>query len=392
MKLPEANKLIKLILAFFIVSYLGYYSISAGEKRSLVFSHRLHVDDIGIECLDCHTTIPGSKKATDKNLPGHDQCFECHDNDTATQECKVCHIDPDNPEELENPVREFYFDHSFHIEEQNLECDNCHRGLEKVDYAQKENLPVMEQCFKCHDDATASKKCESCHTPDARLLPMTHNADWKTVHKNLAKMQESECMSCHEENYCEDCHTGTRLLEVGDSDKDYTGANAPATGGKSTMVLQKVHDLNYRYTHGIDANDKKMNCSTCHEETQFCVRCHQDDEKISLLKPSWHSGADWGAIVEAVGSGGGKHAELARRDIERCAACHDSQGEDPVCLMCHRDFLPGKGNDLKTHRPGMFDGAGNGAWHIDEGSICYNCHTFSTTSGFGFCGYCHGVK
>ena len=176
-------------------------------------------------------------------------------------------------------------------------------------------------------------------------------------------------MTCHEDNYCEDCHTGIRLLEVGNEDKDYINSNAPTSEGKKTMILQRVHDLNYRYTHGIDANDKKMNCTVCHQETQFCVRCHQEDEKIRYLKPSWHSGADWGAIVEAVGSGGGRHAALAKRDIERCAACHDSQGEDPICLMCHRDFLPGRGNDLKTHAPGMFSGASEGTWHFDDEMI-----------------------
>lgn len=385
-------KTFKWVFFSFIVYYGSYYSIIAAQKNSIIFSHKLHIEDIGVECVDCHSTIPESQEMDDKNLPKHEECFTCHDDDIASQKCGTCHSDPDNPEPLENPIREFYFNHVFHIKVQNMECDNCHHGLEKVDYAQKENLPSMEQCFLCHDDVSASKRCEDCHIPAANLIPMTHTPDWKLIHKHVSNAIESECMTCHEENYCQDCHTGARLLEVGNEDKDYVNPSIPSSEGKKNMVLQRVHELNYRYTHGIDANDKKLNCSFCHQETQFCVRCHQEEEKINILKPSWHSGPDWGAIVEAVGSGGGRHARLAKRDIERCAACHDSQGEDPVCLMCHRDFLPGRGNDLRTHFIGMFSGAGEGAWHVDEGSICFNCHVNSMTPGVGFCGYCHSIK
>ncbi len=381
------------ILFLFFLFCMFCLSLIIAQQKSLIFSHQLHIDDIGAECEDCHITIPESQNADDRNLPTHDECFICHDDDTASQECKTCHIDPDAPQALPDlPIRDNYFSHVFHIEEQEMECTDCHKGLEETDYAQKENFPSMEQCFGCHDDLTAPKRCESCHTPESIIIPQSHNADWLIVHKHTAKVKESECMTCHEDNYCEDCHTGSRLLTVGNGDKDYVSPEAPSSEGKSTMAVKRVHNLNYRYTHSIEANDKRLDCSLCHEQSQFCVRCHQEDEKIQYLKPSWHSGPDWGAIVEAVGSGGGRHAQLAKRDIEKCAACHDSQGEDPTCIMCHRDFLPGRGNDLRTHSIGMFSGAGDGVWHVDEGSICFNCHTDTRTAGIGFCGYCHGLK
>jgi hypothetical protein len=39
------------------------------------------------------------------------------------------------------------------------------------------------------------------------------------------------------------------------------------------------------------------------------------------------------------GSGGGLHAKLAERDIEYCASCHDVEGADPVCMMCHTEKI-----------------------------------------------------
>ena len=91
-------------------------------------------------------------------------------------------------------------------------------------------------------------------------------------------------------------------------------------------------------------------------------------------------------------SGGGVHADIARRDLESCAACHDTQGADPNCIMCHTDNDGIKGTNPKTHAIGFMNNE-QGDWHGDFGAVCYNCHTdggaLSQTFGQGFCGYCH---
>ncbi|MBI3579527.1 MAG: hypothetical protein HY089_08995 [Ignavibacteriales bacterium] len=109
------------------------------------------------------------------------------------------------------------------------------------------------------------------------------------------------------------------------------------------------------------------------------------------FKPATHQEA--GFVTLGVGSGGGKHASLARRDIESCASCHDAQGADPTCTTCHTDPDGIKGNDPKSHARGfMMDS--EGAWHSDPGATCYTCHTDPNArvggiKGQGFCGYCH---
>ena len=112
------------------------------------------------------------------------------------------------------------------------------------------------------------------------------------------------------------------------------------------------------------------------------------------FKPASHSQAGFLPIApHAVGSGGGEHARLARRDIEACAACHGSEGADPVCITCHNDPDGIKGNDPRTHDPGFMSG-NHGSWHDDPGATCYMCHTDSNARPGGvrgqkFCGYCH---
>jgi hypothetical protein len=102
-------------------------------------------------------------------------------------------------------------------------------------------------------------------------------------------------------------------------------------------------------------------------------------------------------VTLSVGSGGGDHATLAKRDIESCASCHDAEGADPVCITCHFDNDGIKGTNPKTHKKGAMSDLGYGDWHTDQGSVCYSCHADanarpSGVSGTQFCGYCHGKK
>ena len=109
------------------------------------------------------------------------------------------------------------------------------------------------------------------------------------------------------------------------------------------------------------------------------------------IVPSSHLSPDFKTF--GVGSGGGDHAILARRDIEQCVSCHDVQGTDATCIVCHLDSDGIKGTNPKTHAAD-FNKDEHGDWHDNQGSICYNCHTSqspSSPAGIGFCGYCHGV-
>jgi len=85
---------------------------------------------------------------------------------------------------------------------------------------------------------------------------------------------------------------------------------------------------------------------------------------------------------------------LARRDIENCSSCHDVQGADQNCILCHVDNDGVKGTNPKTHARNFGRDFDKGDWHSDRGSVCYSCHTDANArpggiKGVGFCGYCH---
>lgn len=369
-----------------------FYGDNVKQWMTVKFSHKFHAENVGAECTDCHGNALTSENSSDFLLPKMATCYNCHDEKSTP--CEYCHLDTQNMVPYEAPIRRIIFSHKFHIENQKIECLQCHAGSDKVDYATPEHLPSMESCFTCHNNRTATNECEACHKETVSLLPSSHKVvDFMTEHKKLVRAGgvENNCITCHTDDFCQQCHDGVNLVRVPLTGKDFYSPYTPQSSGKRQLVLQRVHDLNYRYTHGIEAKSKEKDCYVCHDRQTFCSGCHAPNGDItsSQVKPEWHSGNDF--VTIGVGSGGGRHAKLAKRDIEMCMSCHDTEGADPTCIICHVDRNPGLGNDPKTHQKGFMKDV-EGDWHTNDGSVCFSCHVNTRKAGLGFCGYCHGEK
>jgi hypothetical protein len=370
------------------------------DSGRLKFSHTFHIKQAGIACEDCHKAAKTSKLASDNLRSGHDDCVSCHE-EQINNTCGYCHVHPDSIEAAPAPVRTIVFSHEQHLTMKGVECATCHKGLDEVELASSKNMPSMETCTTCHNDAQATKTCQTCHTSFTNLIPADHLvADFKKDHKKLTRLGSLDvrCSTCHSQNFCQDCHAGSGLIGIGTGDlMTEPSPRSSPTDLPRQMSLQMVHSLNYRFTHGMDARAKASDCYSCHSEQEFCAPCHNAGGNINeqSFEPASHQGPDFVRI--GVGSGGGRHADLARRDIETCASCHDVQGGDPTCIRCHTDADGVRGTDPKTHpgAPGTFKHTEEGSWHTDPGAVCYDCHTDYNAHpggvrGRNFCGYCHG--
>jgi hypothetical protein len=397
---------IKYFYFVFVLSISGFIAFSAfvppddgiesnGNDKLIKFSHKLHSDVA--DCKDCHTKVPSSTTLNDRLLPDHDACSQCHSVDDENN-CKTCHFD-EKFEALNQPKFNMIFNHSFHINDQKLECVFCHKGLGNVEYGfQSPNVfPSMETCYSCHNSekGVASSQCEACHISTVDLIPASHKtSDFKMTHKFVAERNDADCSMCHDNTSCGGCHVGTNMLTEKNLANDFYAPYSPNnyTDGTKQQKITRVHDLNYVYTHGMDLKGKESECQTCHEIETFCAECHNTpggDYAIPGFIPSSHKTKDF--MIIGVGTGGGQHAVDARRDIESCASCHDTQGADPTCILCHIDTDGIKGTNPKTH-PAGFMRDEHGDWHSDNNSICFNCHVSTYSAGIGFCGYCHGAK
>ncbi|MGA7838267.1 MAG: cytochrome c3 family protein [Ignavibacteriaceae bacterium] len=368
------------------------------NDKILKFSHQFHLEN-GVECGDCHGKVAESTKLGDRLLPDHETCSACHDVEDMDN-CTTCHYDDVNEPLIQTKPDDIYFNHSLHVTKNKIECVTCHKGLDEVDYAFESDQmnPVMSTCYSCHNNkSVATSNCESCHKSTVNLVPVSHKVlGWKKSHKFSASSIDANCAMCHDNSSCQECHTATNMITENNTKNDFYQPYSATNNGDGIKQQQitRVHELSYRFTHGVDAKGKTAECQTCHEVETFCARCHQSDNNdyaLGGIVPASHLKTNF--VIIGVGSGGGEHATLAKRDLETCASCHDTQGADPTCITCHIDNDGIRGTNPKTH-PANFMRGERGDWHDTESSVCYNCHTNAsprTPVGVGFCGYCHGT-
>jgi len=148
--------LVLVIVAVFGIAIAGAADKDAGETPSakaqppkvvvfpnrvgeVKFPHAMHIDDLGIDCADCHHPVTAPKL----NTP-HPQYFkEC---DIA---CVTCH-------------------HADGTTKATRNCTTCHKqpGPQSAKMLSSK-VALHEMCGNCHDIGTgkdASASCSFCHT------------------------------------------------------------------------------------------------------------------------------------------------------------------------------------------------------------------------------------
>lgn len=320
------------------VAYAGPLFRMDEHAEVIKFSHKFHAEVGAGDCATCHTAASVSASSKDNLIAKKQACAGCHDVEN-TDECAKCHYE-DRMETFPNPDRELIFSHQQHVAA-DLACETCHKGVNEVAYASNANMPDMASCNTCHNGNTASAVCESCHTDFVNLLPADHKfSDFKKNHRQLTRLgaMEVSCQTCHTESTCQGCHQGVGLQSFGKGDitPDPRPVRTTRDNEKKTVV-ERIHELNYKFTHAIDAKSRQNECATCHSEPQFCVACHQEGGNINQAKFKPASHAVPGFTTLGRGSGGGEHARMAKRDIEECMACHNVEGRDPTCMLCHTE-------------------------------------------------------
>lgn len=223
------------------------------------------------------------------------------------------------------------FDHDAHVRDyvDGGDCSVCHLA------DAPSIVPDPAVCLDCHDSATI----------DALTWrgPTTHGPLWALNHRSEAKGEAIDCMACHRQADCLDCHKAGFSHEQGDF-------------GNS---LTNVHRSDFHVTHPIAARTDQRLCASCHEPG-YCADCH-DQFRLrgdSLGSPSHrrtfdlgfgdtdidaiHAGMDpsitcdschlQGSIAPDYHSWSIGHAREARRSLSSCQACHP---DGDVCLRCH---------------------------------------------------------
>ncbi len=116
------------------------------------FSHKHHVQGLGLQCQYCHTTVEKSSYA---GIP-------------PTRTCMNCHAQIWTNAQLLEPVRQswytgqsipwikvhdlpdfVYFSHEIHVNK-GIGCESCHGRVDEMPLMYEQNTLQMEWCLDCH--------------------------------------------------------------------------------------------------------------------------------------------------------------------------------------------------------------------------------------------------
>lgn len=309
-------------------------------KPPLTFSHRVHVEDQGLDCADCHAKW---EKDDDPGMPRAAQCALCHSELDAEKapELKVATLFEGGKYKVTAASRqsdEIVFSHRSHAT-RGLECAACHAEVAKDDgqlYARGAELRMsMDGCLECHDSNKGPKQdnCTACHVEiRSGVAPPSHLANWKRYHGTVVRGRSSvrsdQCALCHKPSECTDCHH----IELPENHNNYWR----------------------RRGHGLTASMDRASCETCHD-SDSCRRCHEETRPLS------HTGG-WGDP----------------RD-RHCLGCHEPL-RSTTCGVCH---FATPSHDRATPLPpdhlASMDcrachGHGQPLPHVDNGQTCTSCH------------------
>jgi hypothetical protein len=116
------------------------------------FSHKHHVEGLGLQCQYCHTSVEKSSYA---GIPPTKTCMNCHSQIWTNAELlePVRHSWATGESIKWTKVHDLpdfvYFNHEIHVNK-GLGCSSCHGRVDQMPIMYEQNTLQMEWCLNCH--------------------------------------------------------------------------------------------------------------------------------------------------------------------------------------------------------------------------------------------------
>src|SRR5262245_41269230 len=146
-----AGGLLLLILAIARSPYVN--NVGIPREQPVPFSHKHHVNAIGIDCRFCHVSV---EEVAFAGIPAVKTCITCHSqilSDAPLLEPIRNSFRNDNDSikwvRLHDLPDFVYFNHSIHVRK-GVGCVTCHGRVDQMPLMWKVNSLDMEWCIGCH--------------------------------------------------------------------------------------------------------------------------------------------------------------------------------------------------------------------------------------------------
>lgn len=359
-------------------------------SNGIVMDHEIHAAK-GVNCTLCHNRVahkedfsltlaanadPKQQNKKHENWMSMEACFRCHNLDptkkgleglNAPGKCSVCHPTDFDLKPVNHSIASFETSgHPALAEEKGLEycymchdqktfCNACH-GMPmphseefktKTHGAVSQEKGKLAKCEMCHEQ-TKTKFCDKCHHGTKSNWTYDTKQSWVVQHPDaIAKAGSTKaCMTCHNANFCADCHTKNKVIPSDHLKRTWTNPPTPklghpaaykksptscevchGTGGSNAKFCKSCHKIeiphpgDFKTSHGPMVkknNPPKAVCLNCHVQ-QFCDGCHH---KGSSPRVSW--------LVQ--------HPVIVKKNgPTECFQCH----QETFCSGCHVHLVNG---------------------------------------------------
>ena len=155
------------VLAVAAPRYLAIQHYPSTPQQPIYFDHRVHVEQVGVDCAFCHRTASTGVTA---GYPDVEQCIGCHvvvSRGERTDEIEKLRqawigqrpIDWQRIHRLPDHSR---FPHAAHVQA-GVPCADCHGAVEQMGQVVQTRSLKMGDCVDCHREFSAPDQCGACH-------------------------------------------------------------------------------------------------------------------------------------------------------------------------------------------------------------------------------------
>lgn len=176
-------------------SRVGYQPI-----QPVPYSHRTHVDQLGLDCRYCHTGVEQSWYA---NIPSPSVCMNCHSqvlpNDARLAPVRDSYKsgDPIPWVQIHRTPDFVYFNHAVHVN-RGVGCVSCHGQINRLVEVRHEKSLTMAFCLDCHRNPA----------PNLRPPDQVYNLNWSQEPLRQLEMGQRfmKDWKIHASDKCYTCH------------------------------------------------------------------------------------------------------------------------------------------------------------------------------------------
>jgi len=197
-KTPKMIALGGAVFTVLVIVGVWYYAspkntqIGYTPKQPIPYSHKLHVDGLGMDCRYCHTGVETGKNAL---IPPSQTCMNCHatikaDSPKLAPLRKSVQDKTPIPWIRVNKIPDHaHFPHQAHVTK-GVGCVSCHGRVDQMEEVRVVSPLSMSWCLECHQNPSG-------HIRDKNKVTEMTDAPGTLSTTLLKTPLKTDCSRCH---------------------------------------------------------------------------------------------------------------------------------------------------------------------------------------------------